>query len=271
MTKPTRKRVLIIAAISFLIFFSWILIDRFKLLQKVAGLSTTSQPGEEIKGLIIPHHELASEFISGALIKVSQSKKPSHVVVFAPNHFNPGSYTFGTTIEMSEFNISYEVIEKFKEEFPETVIDKKLIEDEHGVTIPMRYLVNYFPETRFVPMIFSPFYNEKELEEAADFLTNLLPPDTLYILALDFSHNTTLEEAMARNEESINAIKEFDYSRILEFEDDNLDSPVATIVFLKTMSKLNALHFEVWNNSHAALIRNDPALQGTSYVIGVFR
>jgi hypothetical protein len=63
----------------------------------------------------------------------------------------------------------------------------------------------------------------------------------------------------------------FDYQKVLDYHDDHMDSPVAISVLMKTMESLNAKTWETWTSSHGGLITNTPTLNGTSYVVGVFK
>jgi AmmeMemoRadiSam system protein B len=236
---------------------------------KVAGVKT-DYTKQNIGGIILPHHGLAKELISESLDKVSNNNKYSYIVILSPNHFQPIGNTFTTSDKIFDYPLAAEFINKFGERFTNVDLNQDLLEKEHGITLHLPYLEKYYPHAKIVPLIFTNNSSENDILEKTVYLLEKLPDDTLFIASIDFSHETMLEEAMQKNSETIDVISNFNYSSLYGFEDDHLDSPVAMGMFLKIMEKLNATNWQIWHNCHSALIKNDPTLQGTSYVIGIF-
>lgn len=222
------------------------------------------------RGLVLPHHDLAREIIVSALAQIA-GQSVSRIVVLSPNHFRPQSYTFTSTESLKSFPIDVKTIRLLRQSDPELVLDSKLLDGEHGLFVPMTYLAHQFPRAQFIPLAVSPYFDPDNLQRMADHLMSVLPPDTLFVASVDFSHEHMSFEAARFNAQTIAAISGFDYASLYRFTDDNLDSPAAVAVLLRIMEKNGAVNWETWYDSHGAVLTDTPTLQGTSYVIGAFR
>jgi AmmeMemoRadiSam system protein B len=216
----------------------------------------------EIKGLILPHHDLAKELFHLSLEKLKLTTQPQTIVVFGTNHYFPTSQTYTTTTAIhNEFQLGSDVL-----------ADDARIEKEHSIQTVSPYIKEYFPNTTIIPIIISARYENVEYiqKSVAQFVSLFDGPNTLYIASVDFAHNVSLSQGMAKNQESIQSIENFNISEILQYQDDHLDSPLAITTLLVTMQQIGASHWETWYSSHGALITQTPDLNGTSYVIGAF-
>jgi AmmeMemoRadiSam system protein B len=244
----------------------------FNFLTKNKGdVASISTQNSQIKGMVLPHHDLAREIFTTSLLKLQESQSPPVFVIFGTNHYYPDSPTLTTAVDLLDYPIEKESVIAFVQEFPSTQVSTPVLEKEHSITTPVPYIRQYFPEAKIIPLIVSSRFKQKDLDEYVEYLSKTLPEDTVYIAAVDFSHGQTLESGMSKNEESIKVISEFDYETLYTFKDDHLDSPVAIGLFLETMQVLDSTRWETWESTHGALLTSDPTLQGTSYVIGVFR
>lgn len=235
---------------------------------QVASVNTQES---QIKGMILPHHDLAKELFITSLTRLQKTHSPSLFVIFGTNHYFYNSPDLITASSVYDYPIDKELLNSFLREFPSVLVDNKIIEKEHSITVPVFYLRNYFPNAKIIPFIVSSKFRLFNIEEYAKYFADFFPKDTVYIAAVDFSHGTDFQEAMSKNEESIKVISEFDYQELYSFKDDYLDSSVAVALLLKTMQALNSTKWETWANSHSAFFTSDFASQGTSYVVGVFR
>lgn len=213
-----------------------------------------------IKGIVLPHHDLAKPIFHSSLLKLKNIQTPSTIVIYGTNHYFSDGPIFTTTKEIQD-----------KYNLKNVFINNDRIAKEHSIQTTSQYLVEYFPESNIIPIIISSQYNTKEIDDVSNFLIEILPKDTLYVASVDFSHNSTVQSGLEKNEESIAAISTFDYQTILNYKDDHMDSPVAIATFMKTMESLGARTWETWESSHGGLITNSPTLNGTSYVVGVFK
>ncbi|MDO8551231.1 MAG: AmmeMemoRadiSam system protein B [bacterium] len=230
-----------------------------------------SETEKSIKGIVLPHHNLAGQLTSQALEKLSKNQTYETIVILSPNHFHPDSPLLTTSEEIKGYSIDERLVKQMTEKIPTVRIDKAVIEKEHGLTNVLAYLENYFPGAKFLPLAVSPHYTPEEIEQITSFLAEKLPLQTLFVASLDFSHEEMLLTALEKNKETIEVIKNFDYQTLYRFKDDHLDSPLAVVIFLRVIEKLSGGNWETWDNTHGSVLIDDPTLQGTSYVIGIFR
>jgi len=227
----------------------------------VRKINIQKSPEAKIRGLILPHHELAKELLHSSFKRVKESFNPDVIVIFGANHYFPEGETFTTT-------------EEIKNEFKlESVLgDDKRIQNEHSIQTLVPYLTEYFPDAKLIPVIVSENYlSLKNLNNFVTiFIKNFKVEKTLFIASVDFAHNVSLEEGLNKNKESINNISNFNYVEILKYKDDHMDSPASIATLLLIMQELGAHNWETWYSSHGALITNKLDLSGTSYVIGSF-
>ncbi|OGC92890.1 AmmeMemoRadiSam system protein B [Candidatus Amesbacteria bacterium RIFCSPHIGHO2_02_FULL_47_9] len=235
---------------------------------RIAGVQT--EKISRVRGIVLPHHELAGEIVMRSLERLAQTQDFSHIVIFSPNHFQPDSYTFSTADKIKDLPLDTKYLRELKEMDANAVWDQKLLENEHGVLIPAGYLKNYFPRASFLPIIFSPYFNQERLDKMAGWLAQAMPADTLFVVSVDFAHEKMAEEAALKNLETIETIKNRDYQRLFGYGNDHLDSPAAMGTWMMTTEKLEAKNWETWYDSHGAMLTDNPLLNGTSYVIGVF-
>lgn len=247
-----------------------VFIPKIKMLSKIKGTSTENLPVREISGIIVPHHDLAKEFIIGSFEKLSQNQKYSYIVVIGPNHSDPTSQFFVSSLSLKNYSIAADKILQIQGDSPDLMLNTTLTESEHSVGTPIKYVPNYFSGSNIIPLIVPSVFSDEKLNKMADILVQSFPADTLYVAGVDFSHNNLLAEAREFDQESINAIENFNYEQIYKFSNNNLDSPSAIGLLLKIMERLNKKNWELYYNSQGALLEDNPSVPSTSYVIGVF-
>ena len=168
------------------------------------------------------------------------------------------------------YSIDKDIVENLHTSLNEMNIDLKKMENEHSLGIPIKYLSEIYPSTSFVPIAVSPFYSDEVLNKVSEIVSSDKESKTLFVLSIDFAHNMGIDEALKNNEESIEAIRNFDFNKILTYNDEHLDSPVATVLFLKIMNNLGFNKWTTLYSTHGSVFVGEPDLNGTSYVVGVF-
>ena len=187
------------------------------------------------------------------------------------NNFVPEENSIVTAKVIDGSSFDNPLMEKFLHEYPDVLVSDEIADKEHSISLHLPYIKEYFPEAKVLPFIISPFAGRSDLDEKIVFLTSILPTDTLFIASVDFAHNVNVDLGIKNNEESAQSINSFDFQNILRFKDDHLDSPLSIYLLLKSMQNFNSTSWENWYSSHSAILEGDPAIQGTSYLIGVFR
>lgn len=232
--------------------------------QDVKGVDTE----KKISGIILPHHDFAREILTQSYEILD--KNYDLVVIIGPNHFYPEIREVITSDSESGLNISDELVSKFIERVGGIEVNNEVVEGEHSIGLQKKYLEEYLPEAGVLPIVVPPNLDEEDIENLVNSLSGL-PPNTLFMASVDFAHDMTYLEAIGNNKESIEAISSFDYSKINSYDDRHMDSQKSIVVLLKIMQKLDALDFRVLHDTHGALLVDDPTLQGTSYIVGIFR
>jgi len=237
---------------------------------QVKGLSDSAK-NKAIRGLVIPHHGLAGGLITESIELLRQNRNDYQIlVIIGPNHFYKESYTLTSSTKLQDTAVDSEFIEKLKEMFPKTVLDQDIVGAEHAVTTAASYFTEYFPKSRIIPLVISPYFTEESLRTIADFLSQNLPRNTLYVASVDFSHNLLTDESLVNNEESIKTIRSFDFPTLFKYTDSHMDSPASVALVMLVMQNLKTTNWTTVESLHSGLILNDPTIQGTSYVTGIF-
>jgi len=236
---------------------------------EIAGIKTEEKQ-EIINGIVVPHHMLAKELIDDAYQNINASGV-TRVVVFSPNHFYHALPAVVMSAEITGVDVDQTMVDQLKNQFPDVLLDQKMVEQEHGVMIQIPYIKQYFPQASVVPIIISSAMTQEKIEALTRTLGDIVnPDDTLFVLSTDFSHNTTTAEGMTKNEETVAAMSSFDYAALYHFHDDHIDAPNAAVVWLSVLDSFGARNWNQWQSSHSGLITGDTGMQGTSYVTGAF-
>jgi len=236
--------------------------------KKVLGEADVNN--SRVYGLIIPHHDLAEELIIEAIGNINSDADYKNIVVIGPNHYYPDSYFITTAETLADYKVNKDFVRDLDLDFDQVDLDNEILQKEHSVLIPSKYLSEIYPEVSIIPLIISTHGDENTIQEVSTLLGNNFKDDTLFVLAIDFAHNLGFDEAMINNEESRKAISAFDYETILSYDDRFMDSSLSTVLFLKIMENIGAKNFKPINSSHGSVILGVPDLQGTSYVTGMF-
>lgn len=222
------------------------------------------KPGKTpiIKGIIMPHHDLATELFEKNFLKLKLEIKPKTIVILGTNHFKPISPTFTTTNEIKK-KLQMEIF----------MTNDDLIDQDHSIQVVSSYINKYFPGVSIVPILVSSRYESiSQIDNFVSLLINKFDKnETVYLASVDFAHEVSLEEGINNNTDSIKNMSGFNYNNILKYDDKNIDSPIAITTLLLAMEKLGAKKWETWESSHGALIVKNIDTNSTSYVMGVFR
>lgn len=221
---------------------------------------------QKIYGLIVPHHDLASDLIAEAMQYVSASREINKIVILGPNHVDEGSavisYPADFQAQNGIVNCDLAQIEELQKE-GYLVYNKAIYEPEHSIKTLIPFIKEYFPKANVIPMIFtSRFNSEAYLSQK---LNSLLNENTLIISSIDFSHYLDLKEAEQKDKETKKAILNWDYEFFNKFDSDYLDSPASLKVLMRTMKLFNSDHIEILNHNNSARLNHGSEKLTTSY------
>lgn len=221
-------------------------------------------------GLVIPHHDLAKELIMRGIESTNNGVIYENIVIIGPNHYYPDGYFITTADTLGTHKIKKDFVRSLSSDSESITTDNKMLAGEHGVNIPLIYLNEVYPEAEIIPLAISTHGDQETMDKVSQILANNFKENTLFILAIDFAHNVGFFEGVENNEDTIEALSNFDYETIKNFDDKHLDSTLATTLFLKIMEKIGSTNWETLESSHGSVILGIPDLQGTSYVTGIF-
>lgn len=180
------------------------------------------------RAIIAPHHLLASPLLHEAFLSLS-GKGIARVVVIGPNHDNIGVSPITTSLldwetPFGRLRVDEDLTGRFLDRFGRTG-DQAALENEHSVGAIMPFIRYHLGDVTVMAIVASSYAGYREMDELSDLLSEVIGPDTLIVYSLDFSHY--LEKAAAdRNDELTKSlIENGEIGRILELDNDHVDSP----------------------------------------------
>lgn len=254
-------------AITLVVIINWNFTNRSG---SVAGLTTQAEPRQIIRGLVIPHHEIADSLINHALNQVAASGNSySTIVIIGPNHQDDAGAWAVSASHIPNLRIDSASVAALSQ--ADIVLDMAaFIENEHGIMVPAQFISQAFPKAQLLPLAISSKYTDTQLQELVTFLSQQLKGNSLFVLSVDMAHNQMLTEAMEHHQTVKHIFETFDYHTLAQLNDAYMDAPVPTQVFLKTLEAYQATEWRLIEESHGSLILGQPDLFGTSYLTGVF-
>ena len=188
-------------------------------IQKANGLPAATVPeGEKVCGGIVTHHFLASGLMVRFFAALSQHAAPETIVLLAPNHFHQG--LAGISVSSLPWKTPFGLYPARKEmvheisravQAPE---DPEAFSGEHSVGVLIPFLKYYFPQSRVVPVLIDVNADKMQLRALRDVLeARAKNPKTLILLSMDFSHDSTIAIADARDQEAQKVVASMDDSK----------------------------------------------------------
>lgn len=254
----TRKLLLTVIPIFLVVVigFNLIKFDRTSIVVQDEQMPQSSS----IKALVLPHHDLLLEFYPDFynIISSEQAKTIKRVVVLSPNHYRTDDQFVVTT----QNSISY-----FNTDF--VVVNDMLIESEHGVDLHRPFINQKFDHPEIIPLLFSRYVNQDELDRLIEELMPLLSSDdTILLASVDFSHFLARDVALQKDQVTLDLIREAKADEILDLNDDYLDCPACLYLVIKTMQRLDRnqpnLRWHANSAEHTSLSEMAPT---TSYLV----
>ena len=194
------------------------------------------------KGVIIPHHLLASPLIVKGISMLSIIDPQSTVILLSPNHSNLGGCDIiSSNLPWSTPYGEVEIDKKMQDEYlisKQICIDDYSIKEEHGIATILPYLKYFYPQVKVLPLAFKKNISEEKLEKIASLLSQTLKYQTyLLVSSIDFSHNLSLSESQKKDLLTEKYIEYKDVKTIKNLSSDFLDSPSVLINTLQIVQK----------------------------------
>jgi len=224
-------------------------------------------------GGILPHHYPFTDALFPDFFARVKAFPPEVILILGPDHKNigktpvtvsarPWKTPFGTL--KPHTNLINRLTEN---EFAST--DEKTQSKEWSVRTIIPYIAAVSPQSQIVPILIRSDLSVNNAERLAHELSSSLPPNSLIILSVDFSHRLTDEETNREDKKSRNAIEHF---RFEEIENLSLDNHKGLFVFLSIMKERDAKKIEFLGYERNDLLHEkDPsAFPDYPYIVSYF-
>lgn len=230
---------------------------------------------KNLHGGIVTHHDLVSDLMADFFLQIKNNSNPKTFIIIGPNHFGQalapgisGQVNWQTSFGALEHD--YEILDELEQKRYLAYDEYNLVPD-HTVKVLTSHIKYHFPEAKIVPILLSPKYGLKESYELAQELSEYVKdPDVMLIGSIDFSHYLPSSVAEEMDKITLEAIKQRDYKTISEFNDDNVDSPLALIITLRVMEILGANDMEILQNTNSGKYFGQEVEESTSYFTILF-
>lgn len=229
---------------------------------------------------VVPHHLVAGKYTASFFEQLkkqrltgnSHSAPPPVVVIIGPNHPQAGNNSVVTgnfawrtaygTLQTAEAIISRLTSRQL------AVVDEKIIDTEHTIGAVVPFVKHTWPETLLVPIILKDKTPTSTLAALARELADSLPPGSLVIASVDFSHYLPQYVSDFHDQLSINILQTGNIAELPKAEIDSYPS----LYFLLTYNHLKqAEQFHLIAHTNSATILGNTALaETTSHVIGYY-
>jgi len=222
----------------------------------------------------VPHHLLATEMISEFYFYF-KNQDVRTVIVIGPNHKETGD--FPVLSGLSDWDTPFGKIETEKITVNELVdknlakIDDAALDGEHSVALHPHFIKHFLPKAKIVPIIISGKMKIEDAEKLSAALAKYArKKGTVIIASVDFSHYLPENIAAEKDKESFEAIKNFDFEKIYNFTNDNLDSPQSIIILLSALKQAGANNPNLIKNLNSEQISKSGSRETTSYFTILF-
>lgn len=212
----------------------------------------------QIIGGVVPHHLLASDFLSEFFSLLShRSNRPKTIVLLSPNHFEVGERNVQTVDVLwrtpyGDVETDIDVLRALRAVTNEEDAIQSF-EKEHGIYNIVPYIAHFLPETKIVPVILRYRTTSEEIGALVKFLKPLVDREEVFVIgSVDFSHYLSKSESDRKDIETLRAMKGYDLSRIARFGSDHLDSPATILTLLQLAHETGSGEIRVLRHDNSA-------------------
>lgn len=239
------------------------------------------------RGIIIPHHLLASELIAEG-ISYLNSQQVETIIVISPNHHEVGqqliqsSYATWVTahgkveaevdsvIELERLmNLSADDQDFFG-------VNHQSFEREHGIAGLVPFFQYYLPKARIFPLIIKGGGSTEQLQQILTgidqlFLTGFLDKEkTAVVGSIDFSHELLPKQAEKNNEITKKFLLNQDWDNLYKLNNEYLDSPASAYLTHQIAEYLGATAVNEIANTNSGKLFNIYDKGCVSYFVFLF-
>jgi AmmeMemoRadiSam system protein B len=219
--------------------------------------------------VIMPHHLVAKQLMAEIATVVGQ-QCPANIVVLGPDHENRGQ-TMVTTSATSwqspwaTYDVAADIVQALHA-VPFVQTSESVIAQEHSALYPLPFLQHVCPKATFVQLIVRSGFDLKKNEQLAQALYTTLKPEDVVVASVDFSHYKTAAEARVEDQESLRLLEAGESAALAHIP---ADAPAVLAVAMRFAQLREASNFQLYKNTNAAEVANDPSQPSTtSYITG---
>ncbi len=231
---------------------------------------------EPIRAGIVPHDITQGQIIA-KFFSLLQIQSPQRVVIVGPNHFERGGNPVLTTAATWRSGIGTTPADRdtihWLVEQGYATEDDGVARDEHSIAGIVPYVSYYLPAAQVVPLILKAELRIADIERLAAALDVIVDEHTVVIMAVDFSHYLTSDEATQHDTVTERALRTLDYQTILSFGpqfNDYVDSPPSIGVLLFWLQKNKVTGVNILEHTNSGLLTGDRQSPVTSYFSVVY-
>jgi len=226
-------------------------------------------PDAKIAGAVFPHHDLAGFMVAEALARFPADTKT--VILIGPNHPNIGNFNVITGVNFwatpdGKLEADENIISQLTSRLKFVGQEEDVLSSEHSIGAIVPYIKHYLPDAKIVPLILNSHISEREEDELAFEIASAANGTHVVVASsVDFSHGLLSVEASQKDSETIEKIKEKDYTALSFFTNDHLDSPASIITLLRVMEQNKKENLEILGNTNSGELLKEKFIQVTSY------
>jgi len=221
-----------------------------------------------VAAAVVPHHDIAGFMLAGLFLKLSKQGVET-IVIVGPNHNETGGMilTSDAVWETAFGNIYPDqktiqnLIENGEVEFGDLAL-----QNDHSISGLLPMLKYYMPNVKIVPIMLSAKNSIVEignLNEKIDFILN--DRKKVLIASSDFSHYLNRSDAEKNDQITLEIIRGFNYEKLYNLGNDNVDSPASVSTFLYIAQKKGDSVIHVIDHANSTDLLGSNITKTTSY------
>ena len=225
--------------------------------------------GLRIRGVIVPHHLVATESIASG-IKMLQHQKFKKILLLSPDHF------FHCPTVLCTVDATYKTWFGDVHSSADTLAalhSSKLVSDapdlfktEHGIYAVLPFIARYYPNIPVTPLVISQKIPWKaNRQELLDLIEKSVDDDTILIVSSDFSHYLSLTTAQQMDEVTAETIFAKDLDGISNLKNPSQSDCPGCLWMMASLADARGFYNpSIVLHTNSATILKDPKIPTTT-------
>jgi len=214
-----------------------------------------TQTSPMILGGVVAHHNLIANEIDRFWKTAANRMQPQTIILIGPDHHDIAKGAIATVnqeqVIQDAVPLNTPLIEALIQAHV-AIVDNTVIQNEHSVQLHLPWIQELFPHATFVPLIIRSDATVTQLMHAASIIQQQTTDSILIVASVDFSHYLNYKEAQEKDVETLKAIQQFDYSTLLSYDSDHLDSDQSIILLSTIVCPEKQCSWEVFYHGNSA-------------------